>query len=131
MLFRFLYSCDFFGENENFSDFQSAKKSRKKKNENATRWPDSAETSSHIELYQPRKSNCENSSGKRKRTFLLFLADVTSLYKEYGICHKAVSYSIHNLVSKIGNFGLKFVHFFGYLILDGVSGSRRRKGGRR
>ena len=29
--------------------------------------------------------------------------------------------SIHNLVSKNGNFGSKFVHFFGHLILDGVT----------
>ena len=54
------------------------------------------------------------------RTFLkeLFWINGFGYVKDWP---KAVTYSIHNLVSKIGNFGLKFVHFVGFLILDGVS----------
>ena len=50
-----------------------------------------------------------------------FFPEKNVLYPRHKELPKAVTYSIHNLASKIGNFGLIFVHFFGFLILDGVS----------
>ena len=56
-----------------------------------------------------------------KNVSIQFFPEKNVLYPRHKDWPKAVTYSIHNLVSKIGNFGLKFVHFYGYEIMDGVS----------
>ena len=68
--------------------------------------------SGHVILYGYEMSPGQFSSKKRTNY------DFFGYVKDWP---KAVTYSIHNLASKIGNFGLKFVYFFGFLILDGVS----------
>ena len=55
-----------------------------------------------------------------ERSYQVFYRTGASNFLKFSPSPKAVSYSIHNRVSKNSNFRLKFVLFFGNLILDDV-----------